>query len=122
MRGKTFGIKLEFGESKAIQNKAGIVGLAFSDTKMVYHLTNSEDLQTSEKIRYRRGGISETFQRPNMNRKYSKLMSGTDVMNQRESYYSMETRSARSYKKVGLHFIQMLEQNALCLAIKGRNS
>ena len=54
------------------------------------------------------------FQRPNMNRKYSKLMSGTDVMNQRESYYIMEARSVRFYKKVGLHFIQMLEQNALC--------
>ena len=53
---------------------------------------------------------------------YSKLMKGTDVMNQRESYYTGEKRSARPYKKGSTHYLHMIENNAHQIALKdGKN-
>lgn len=116
--GQKKGLKLSFGETKALQSESGIVVLAFRDNKMVYHITNCEDISTTEKTKVKRGGERVTYQRPNMNTTYSKLMKGTDVMNQRESYYTGEKRSARPYKKGSTHYLHMLENNAHQISLK----
>jgi len=108
------GLSLKPNKTKTVQLN-NITIMAWRDRRTVYHGTNYISASMVQKTRRKKGGGEETYDRPAMNEMYCKTMKGTDMLAQRESYYTSERKTIRWYKKFYIHFIQILELNSFLL-------
>jgi hypothetical protein len=78
-----------------VVESGSLLALAWKDKRVVYHLTNYFKPTRTVLERRKEGGGFTTIHKPDMNKFYSSSMKGTDVMSQRESYYTAERRTVR---------------------------
>jgi len=91
---------------KGLQS-GNILVLAWRDKRYVFHITDFHDMGTESKRRVQKGGGVQEVMRPKMNALYSAKMKGTDVQNQRESYYHVYRRTVRYYVRILQHLLEV---------------
>lgn len=100
--------KLKVGESVGKYTEEGVCVMKWRDRREVLAIS-SEHTNDLVEVTNRRG---EQKLKPMAITMYNKYMSGIDRQDQMLSYYPCERKTIRWYKKIGIHFFQLLLLNS----------
>ena len=80
--------------------------------KTIYFIDTANCARTKEVTHRIKGGRTETFQKSMTSITYSKGMGGVDNRDSAIHPYKLERKSFRWFKKIGVHFLQILSFNS----------
>lgn len=106
--------KLNVGESVGKYTKEGVCVMKWRDRREVLAIS-SEHTNDLVEVTNRRG---EQKLKPMAISMYNKYMSGIDRQDQMLSYYPCERKTIRWYKKIGIHFFQLLLLNSYYIYVE----
>ncbi|CAH1957169.1 unnamed protein product [Acanthoscelides obtectus] len=99
--------KLKKGESAAVYSN-NIMICKRNDKREVLYISNEHQNNMVEVVDRR----NRTKQKPLPILQYNKYMGGVDDQDQVNSYYPCDRKTLRWYKKLGIHFIQLMLLNS----------
>jgi len=106
--------KLKVGESVGKYTEEGVCVMKWRDRREVLAIS-SEHTNDLVEVTNRRG---EQKLKPMAITMYNKYMSGIDRQDQMLSYYPCERKTIRWYKKIGIHFFQLLLLNSYYIYVE----
>lgn len=107
--------KMVRGQSKALSTSDGIICFKWQDTKEVLLMSNCHKNDISTADRRQKDGTLKTFDCPQAIVFYNEYMGGVDKSDQYSTYYDIDRKSNKWWKRVFHRLLQMAVSNSWIL-------